>query len=467
MIASEVGHQPPSDLIRGGRSRAARTDAEGLSGSLDNFPVIGSQSVLGLARRTGDPSAPCRPLRRPARAAAGTFAPVLLRSGLALLAGVVLAQAFEPVGLALLLPLGVAGLVLCRPRAAGAPRLAARPRVRHRLPVRPAVLDARRRRRPLAGPGRARGRVLRRRWGRRPPCCCAGAAGPLWFARRLGGDRDDPLGLAVQRACRGAGCPTPWRARPGRTRLPYVGMAGVSFLLALLGALLAPRASPGAGADPWPSAGSPPWSRRSSPAAGARAVRRGPTIGDAHASPWSRATSRATAPTSCSTTARSRATTSTRRCELADRVESGEQPAPDFVVWPENSTAVDPFLDDDVNAGIQRGQRGGAGADPGRRDGRRRDRARPQPGHRLGARTPARRTATPSGTRCPFGEYIPWRDLGLGSIGQLRLIPRDMLGGSRERAAADRRTRWSPTRSASTSPTTTASTTRSRPAGSC
>ena len=38
--------------------------------------------------------------------------------------------------------------------------------------------------------------------------------------------------------------------------------------------------------------------------------------------------------------------------ELADRVEAGEQPAPDFVVWPENSTAVDPFSSSDINAGI-------------------------------------------------------------------------------------------------------------------
>ena len=27
---------------------------------------------------------------------------------------------------------------------------------------------------------------------------------------------------------------------------------------------------------------------------------------------------------------------------------------PDFVLWPENSTAVDPFLDSEVNAGIAR-----------------------------------------------------------------------------------------------------------------
>src|SRR4029453_17473868 len=44
--------------------------------------------------------------------AAGTFAPVLLRTVLALAAGVSLALAFEPVGAAFLVPFSVAGVVL-------------------------------------------------------------------------------------------------------------------------------------------------------------------------------------------------------------------------------------------------------------------------------------------------------------------------------------------------------------------
>ena len=39
--------------------------------------------------------------------------------------------------------------------------------------------------------------------------------------------------------------------------------------------------------------------------------------------------------------------------DLARQVEAGEVPQPDLVVWPENSTAVDPFDDAETNAGIR------------------------------------------------------------------------------------------------------------------
>ncbi|MFF3975405.1 apolipoprotein N-acyltransferase [Streptomyces sp. NPDC055808] len=35
---------------------------------------------------------------------------------------------------------------------------------------------------------------------------------------------------------------------------------------------------------------------------------------------------------------------------LADRVKAGKEPRPDFVLWPENSSDVDPFVDDDARA---------------------------------------------------------------------------------------------------------------------
>ena len=38
---------------------------------------------------------------------------------------------------------------------------------------------------------------------------------------------------------------------------------------------------------------------------------------------------------------------------LAARVEAGEVPRPAFVLWPENSTAVDPFLDYQTNRAIE------------------------------------------------------------------------------------------------------------------
>ncbi|MFF3151966.1 apolipoprotein N-acyltransferase [Streptomyces sp. NPDC057910] len=37
---------------------------------------------------------------------------------------------------------------------------------------------------------------------------------------------------------------------------------------------------------------------------------------------------------------------------LADRVRAGKEPQPDFVLWPENSSDVDPFVDDDARAVI-------------------------------------------------------------------------------------------------------------------
>ena len=39
--------------------------------------------------------------------------------------------------------------------------------------------------------------------------------------------------------------------------------------------------------------------------------------------------------------------------DLARRVDAGEVPRPDLVLWPENSTAVDPFDDGETNSGIR------------------------------------------------------------------------------------------------------------------
>jgi apolipoprotein N-acyltransferase len=46
-----------------------------------------------------------------------------------------------------------------------------------------------------------------------------------------------------------------------------------------------------------------------------------------------------------------------RTLELADAVGAGEQPKPDVVLWPENSSDIDPYLNDDAAGQIQRAAR--------------------------------------------------------------------------------------------------------------
>ncbi|MDO9454545.1 apolipoprotein N-acyltransferase [Nocardioides sp.] len=119
--------------------------------------------------------------------------------------------------------------------------------------------------------------------------------------------------------------------------------------------------------------------------------------------------------------------------DLADRVAAGESPRPDFVVWPENSTARDPFEDATINAGITRAVEaigvpvlvGGivdAGPDHVLNQGIVWD-PETGAGDRYAKRHPV-----------AYGEYIPLRDHLPDSwvnSGQLARIPRDMLSGSR------------------------------------
>ncbi|SDG08930.1 apolipoprotein N-acyltransferase [Blastococcus aurantiacus] len=46
-----------------------------------------------------------------------------------------------------------------------------------------------------------------------------------------------------------------------------------------------------------------------------------------------------------------------RTLELADAVAAGDQPRPDVVLWPENSSDIDPYLNDDAAGQIQRAAR--------------------------------------------------------------------------------------------------------------
>ena len=119
---------------------------------------------------------------------------------------------------------------------------------------------------------------------------------------------------------------------------------------------------------------------------------------------------------------------------LAEDVAAGRRPQPDFVVWPENSTALDPFLDSSthqqittaveaigvpvmvgaiVDAGPEQVLNQGIVWDPVT-----------GAGDRYTKRNPV-----------PMGEYIPFRGLferaGLTESGQLARIGRDMLSGTR------------------------------------
>ncbi|TYL55964.1 apolipoprotein N-acyltransferase [Nocardioides sp. BGMRC 2183] len=116
--------------------------------------------------------------------------------------------------------------------------------------------------------------------------------------------------------------------------------------------------------------------------------------------------------------------------QLADDVAAGREPQPDFVLWPENSTAVDPFDDSVVNAEINQaveamgvpivvGAIVGDGEDHVLNQGIVWD-PETGPGDRYTKQNPV-----------PYGEYIPFRDVWDPQFGQLSLITRDMKSGTR------------------------------------
>ncbi len=118
--------------------------------------------------------------------------------------------------------------------------------------------------------------------------------------------------------------------------------------------------------------------------------------------------------------------------QLARDVEAGRVPAPDFVVWPENSTAVDPFRDAQTNAAINTASDAigvpilvGAIVDDGPT--------------RVLNQGIVWDPVTGAGDRYTkhhpvvFGEYIPFRTyLDSLQIGRLTMVGRDMVAGTRE-----------------------------------
>ena len=118
--------------------------------------------------------------------------------------------------------------------------------------------------------------------------------------------------------------------------------------------------------------------------------------------------------------------------QLAEDVAAGTVAAPDFVVWPENSTAVDPFLDSGVSAAIASAADAidvpillGVIADDPLDDTQVLNQGVVYtPGVGGGDRYTKRHPV-------PYGEYIPFRGGLLPSdYGQLRMIPRDMVRGT-------------------------------------
>lgn len=115
---------------------------------------------------------------------------------------------------------------------------------------------------------------------------------------------------------------------------------------------------------------------------------------------------------------------------LADDVAAGRVARPDVVVWPENATAVDPFEPGPVHDGIAEAVAavgvpvlvGGIvddGSEHVLNQGIVWD-PESGPGDRYTKRHPV-----------PYGEYIPFRDIWDPQFGELALISRDMKSGTR------------------------------------
>ena len=117
--------------------------------------------------------------------------------------------------------------------------------------------------------------------------------------------------------------------------------------------------------------------------------------------------------------------------KLATDIDDGRVPKPDFVVWPENSTAADPFTDPLIGGMLDSAARrvdvpllAGVMADYGTHGVLNQGivwSPETGPGDRYTKHHPV-----------PFGEYVPWRSLFAGNLARIQKVPRDMLAGTRQ-----------------------------------
>ena len=351
--------------------------------------------------------------------------PVLLRIPLALAAGVLLALAFEPLALTWLIPVAVAGLALTTRGL---------PATRAWLPglffgvgfyftlvywmravgtdawIALAAIEAG----FYAVLGSAAALLGRLRWW------------PAWFAAAWVATE------TIRSSWPFSGMPWGRLAfatadTPVANVLPYAGSTGVSFLLALSGSLLAWLVV-ARGRDRWVAGGvlvglaalllvptlAPYQPSREGEIIVASVQGDVPGDGDDILLDFRQVTENNVQAT----------------IDLADEVAAGRSPRPDFVVWPENSTAVDPFEDATTNAGILAASEAigvpilvGAIVDSGTKN--------------VLNQGIVWDPETGAGDRytkwhpVPYGEYIPFRSVFQGTFGRLALIPRDMLSGTR------------------------------------